>query len=574
VLRFQNFVIVILLVLMTGMVGVAQAQRSFLDEANLRPFTAGGNISFTASAYTIDGIENRRPPGLIVANASMSFTTFGLSSGLELNYSSDDTGLRQNVNTFSYSAAWRWINVRAGDVNARFSEYGLNGATVRGGYLKLDPGDFLLELTGGRTRRAVQPSMDFGFREPSFEQWAMAGKIGYGNTGRSYFHISTFYAIDEKTSVQGTNLEITPRENLTVSPDFQVRLFNGRFTIGSEVTASIFTRDLNSSVVPLAEVDIPSFMKTIFVPRVSSRVNYAGRANMTLSLDLFTMSMGYMRVQPGFESLGKGRVRDDQERIQLSPTVRLFQNRVNVSSNFAYGRDNLMGNRLQTQHNTNVGTNVQVVVNDQLSINTTYNLILNNIVPEEINGEVLGSRQSQTSHNLMLQPSYSMSVNGYNHNISLTGGYLTVESIFEDQMTGNDIDFKSESFTGAITYAITMPNGLSFNATANGMANSSPDVEIRNMGFVVGSGYALFSRKLNLSANAGFSDNQTERESMTGDIIRGQLQQLTGTINASYNLTANDTFSLVIRARSNMVREGAGSEFTEMEGSFRYQRRF
>ncbi len=548
--------------------------RSFWDDTDLDTFRAGGSIGLTASAYSVDGIENRRAPGMIETNANVNFNMFGLRSGITMNYSTDDSRFRQNMNTFSYDATWRWINIQAGDVNMRFSQYGLNGAVMRGGYLKLDPGNFLLELTGGRSKRAVRPSLESGFRRPAFEQWAGAMKIGYGSTSRSYFHLSTFYARDEKDSIGGGEIEIDPRENLSITPDFQVQLFGGRLTFGSEVTASIFTRDLNSDAVPLSEVGVPSFFTNFYTPRVSSRINYAGVADASLNLDFFNLGLGYERVQPGFESLGRGSVRDDQEKISISPTLRLLQNRINISSNLGLGRDNLLGNRIQTQNNTNFNSNVQFVITEDLSLNTTYGLILNRVSVDQTQEGVTGSDQSQVSHNIMVQPSLTVRGEEFTHNVSLSGGYMLMKSMYDDADQVGGADYSSTSITTGLNYSITFPGGISVNSSVNYMNNSSDDIEINNMGFTLGTSYAFFNRRVNVSANAGLNRNSSEREAFDGELVTTRLQQITGTLNSSYNLSDKDSFTLTLRTRKNSVVEGAGQEFTELEGSFRYQRRF
>lgn len=546
---------------------------SFLDESNLNTMRAGGSIGVTASAYSVDGIENRRAPGMIQTNANMNFTLFGFSSGLNLNYSTDDSEFRQNMNSLSFNATWKWINLQAGDINTRFSSYGLSGATIRGGYLRIDPGNFLLEMTGGRSKRAVRPSLESGFRRPAFEQWGGAAKIGYGNTSRNYFHLSTFYARDDKSSIQGNNLEIDPRENLTITPDFQLHFFDGRFTIGSEVTASIFTQDLNSDALSMDAVAVPSFFTNIFTPRASSKVNYAGMADASLQLDFFNLGLGYERIQPGFESLGRGTVRDDQEKIKVSPALRLMNNRLNISSNISLGRDNLLGNRVQTQQNTNINNSVQFVITEGLSVNTTYGLMINSIKAEEVDGEVFGSNQTQISHNAMVQPSLSIRGEEYTHNISVSGGYTLIESKFDDEGS-EGMDYSSTSITSMLNYSITLPMGVTLTSSFNYMTNSSGDVDIENFGFNLGGNYALFNRKLNFSLNAGMNVNTNEREDFSGGIVSNKLQQITGSLNSSYNLTEKDSFNITIRTRNNSVVEGAGQEFTELEGSFRYQRRF
>ncbi|WP_133120153.1 hypothetical protein [Rhodohalobacter barkolensis] len=566
--------------LVITLISLASAQRAFgqfstfLEESNISTATAGGSIGLTASAYSVDGIENRRAPGMIQTNANMNFNLFGFSSGINMNYSTDDSQFRQSMNNISFNATWRWLNIQAGDVSARFSEYGLSGATIRGGYVRMDPGNYLLEITGGRSKRAVRPSLESGFRRPAFQQWAGGVKLGYGSTSSSYFHLSTFYARDEKNSITGSNLDIEPRENLTMTPDFQVELFNGRFTIGSQVTASIFTRDLNSSVVSMDEVNIPSFFTTFYSPRTSTRINYAGIADASMNLDLFSLGLGYERIQPGFESLGRGTVRDDQERIKISPTLRLMNNRINISSNIALGRDNLLGNRVQTQRNTNVNSNVQFVISQDFSLNTTYGLVLNNITAEEIDGQTSGSSQSQISHNVMVQPSLTLRGEEITHNISLTGGYMSIESRFDNQGGMPADNYGSESITSALNYAITLPIGLTLNSSVNYMTNSSDGIEIQNFGFNLGTSYAFFNRSLNVSANAGMNRNINERIGPGDQLTETNIQQLTGSLNSSYNLTDKDSFDITLRTRSNSVLTGAGREFAELEGSFRYQRRF
>jgi hypothetical protein len=286
------------------------------------------------------------------------------------------------------------------------------------------------------------------------------------------------------------------------------------------------------------------------------------------------LGLGYERIQPGFESLGRGTVRDDQERIKISPTVRLMNNRINISSNVSLGRDNLLGNRVQTQTNTNANSNIQFIITDYLNLNTTYGLVLNNITAEEIDGQTTGSSQSQISHNVMVQPSLTLRREETTHNISLTGGYMSIESKFDNPGGTQGDSYGSESINSALNYAITLPIGLTINSSVNYMTNSSDGIEIQNMGLNVGTSYAFFNRSLSVSANAGLNRNMSEREGPGGNMTETELQQLTGSLNSSYNLTEKDSFNITLRTRSNSVLTGAGREFTELEGSFRYQRRF
>lgn len=550
---------------------------SFWDDTDLVPFTTGGSVGVTASAYTVTGIENRRAPGVLQVFANTNFRAFGLRSGLNINYSTDETGLRQNMNALSYSARWRWLTLQAGDVNARFSDYGLNGTPIRGGYITAEPGNVLIELIAGRSRRAVRPSFDTGFREPSFEQWAYGGKVGIGGRSSSYFHLSAFYARDNVASLEGNVIEIKPQENLSLTPDFRVELFQDRFSFESQFTVSAFTRDLNSATISSSELAVPGLLTSIYQPTVSTRINYAGHATATFQSIPFDLMVGYERIQPGFVSLGRGQIRNDQEIYRLSPTVRFYQNRFSISSDISYSRDNLLNSRLQTQTNTNVVTTIQMIVSESFNLTTSYNLLLNDVDSEVFDGaNQAAGGPTQTSHNLMIQPNYLIVGEQYTHNISLSGGYLRVESEVAGGAEPESLAYLSETYTGMLSYAVTIPNGLTINSSGNYLSNQSDAGDIQNIGLNVGTSYALMDGELSITLNGGLNRNRFDRLMPSGSTttMTNRLQQISGSINGSYRFTDKDSFTITIRTRNNRVLDGAGTDFTELEGSFRYQHTF
>jgi len=548
--------------------------RSFWDDTDLVPFRAGGSIGLSLSGYAADGIENRRPPGVFQSFANFNFSSFGLNSGLNLNYSTDDSGFRQNMNNLSYNVNWRWLTVRAGDVQTRLSDYSLNSTPIRGGYVRAAPGNFLFEVIGGRSRRAVRPSLDNAFREPSYEQWAFGGKMGIGKSGGDYFHLSTFYAQDNVASLEDGQLEIKPKENLSLTPDFRVGLFDGMLNLESQVTVSVFTRDLNSSKISRDDLEIPGFITGIYHPFVSTRVNYAGNARADFRTDLFDLGLGYERIQPGFISLGMENIRNDQEKLLISPAVRFFRNRLAIQSNITLGRDNLLGTRLQTQSNTSVASSFRVLFSNAISLSGAYNLLLNNVESEPAEGQQIAvGGQSQVSHNIMIQPNFIITGEETTHNISVSGGYISMENNLDGDLQPESMSFLSESYVGTVSYAITFPVGLTLNSSANYLTNDSGGSSINNAGVNIGTSYALLNRNLTLSLQIGHNRNKVERDQMAGQTLN-RLQQYSGGLNAAYRLTDKDTFNVTLRTRNNRVIDGAGNEFTELEGSFRYQRTF
>lgn len=573
----KNILLTAAFLLGFSMNSLAQIQTSpVLEGSNLRPLTVSGSVGLSANMYRSWGIQNRRAPASFQTEANLNFSVFGLSSGLDLMYSTDQSKLRQNLNSLGFNASWKWLTVQVGDVSPNFSKYGLNGATLRGGDVKLNPGNWQLELSGGRSKRRVAPSNKPGFRETSFKRMSFAGKIGY-EKGDNHYFISSHYSVDKNESFESP-VNDTPKENLTVTPNVQVNLLSQALTFSGQFTVSAFTRDLNSPKIPGNSINIPGFLTGIMRPHTSSRLNYAGQVSADLEMDQFGLKLDYERVQPGFNSLGVGRVRDDQQQIRISPSFQLFQNKLTFQGNLSLRRDNLLGTRLQTQKNTNVGTNIQLSLTNQININANYNLLINNISSDASSGssttQGVAIGQKQVNHTLSLQPSLTFRNDNLTHSISLTGSYYTLTNKFKGNQSLSRQQINTNTYSGAINYSLSFGSGLSLNTSANFLKNNSNASKSTSMGANIGGSYSLFDRKLTLSFNSGINQIKNKITSSGQSRISTKARQLMFNLTGNYQLSNKDSFSLSVRNRYNTVLRNSGTTYAELEGSFNYQHRF
>ncbi len=555
----------------------AQISTGSIGDTNIQPFTAGGSVGFTTQAYQAYGINGRQPGLLARANANVSFSLFGIHSGLNLLYSSDNSRFRQSMNRFGFNGNWHWLHLEVGDVSPQMGKYSLSGATIRGGYLKLTPGTFHLELTGGRSQRAVRPGPNVGLGQIAYRQWMMAGKIGFGDEEKSHFYINALYAIDDKNSLDTTAVD-TPQENLQLTPDFGISMFKGAFNISSQVTVSVYTRDLNAKMLDLSSAGVPPFISKLFKPRTGSRVNYAGNAKAALDLDVFALSLGLERIQPGFTSLGVSQIRDDQQTVSIAPKFKLAGGRVVMSNNLSIGRDNLNGTRLTTQKTTQLGSNLQTQFSNFFTVNTSYNLFIHKINPTAGVADSLtaGLGQTQVSNNIMVQPTLSMQAGALMHTISLSLSYLNLKTSLDQSSQPNanvPSNFGSSTINGMMSYSVSLPSGMGVNASVNYMKNHSSSVDINNIGFNTGLSYSMLQNKLTLSLNGGYNTNKT---TPSVNVTAGNMKmaQIMGNGSASYRLTSKDTFNLSVRFLDNEALQGRGQNFKELQGRFQYRHRF
>lgn len=547
------------------------------EDSNILPFAASGSIIISANTYTASGIGNRRAPASLQSTANINFSLFGFRSGLNMLYSTDQSGLRQNLNNLNFNAQWKWITIQAGDVSPSLSKYGISGTTIRGGHLKITPGKWHAEFSGGRSKRAVQDnSSQSGFREAAFKRWAIAGKIGYEGDSDNHFYLSTHYEVDKTESLDNP-MGITPKENLTLTPDLKLSFFDNKVSLESQVTFSSFTRDLNSTKIPLTDTGVPDFLSNLMQPHLSSRVNYAGQATANLRLNSFGVQVGYERIQPGFISLGTGEIEDDKQNITISPSARFFNSKLSVQGNLTLGRDNLLNNRIQTRRNTGINANVQVQATNKITISGSYNLLLHSFTANSgalTSPQTAPPDQKQISHTAMLQPSITFQDGGTTHTISLSASYFTFNLNFDEDGPSVPMGSTSDTYSNSVTYNLTFSNGLALNSMANVLVNNSSNAESLTLGGNFGGSYTMLERKLSLSLNGGFNQNRNTTTFSNASNLQMKAQQFTLNLTGNYRLTSRDTFSITARSRSNNVVEGGSSNYSEFEVNFRYQHRF
>ena len=170
----------------TALVPGLRAQNN--DPFGLSETGISRSVGVTGGLYGTSGIDNR-PSAYSEVSADLSSKLSGFESGLNLLYSTESNSLRQSMNQLGFSRSWDWGQVEAGTISPSYSEYSLNGATLRGGSVELTPGPMNLALSAGRTQGAVSPSSDRNFRQSAFERWLYAARVGVGAQERSHFHL-------------------------------------------------------------------------------------------------------------------------------------------------------------------------------------------------------------------------------------------------------------------------------------------------------------------------------------------------------------------------------------------------
>ncbi len=573
-----------------------------LPDTDIRPVTFSGSIGLLSEGYTVSGIDARRPPGMGQITLNADFSLFGLRSGFSMVYSTDDNPLRQSMNRFYYQGSWRWLTLSAGDVSPRFSKYSLGGVTVRGGLVEMNPGLFSVSATAGRTRRKVGFTEDPGFREPSFEQWLYAVRLGLGKTGRTQFALSGVYVYDVETSLEKWG-NARPAENISLTPEFNLSFFGGDLYFNSNVTVSVFSMDVTSEEIKLADFPGSGFLTDIFTPRNSSRVDYAGEISAMVNAGPLRVTGGYERIQPGFMSLGLARIRSDQELINFRPQIRLMNGQLNVGGGYNRARNNLLDTRASTVMRRQLNTNANMRLSQSLNLTLSFMHMQNENNPTDMSVQGAAEmHQKQVSRNYMVMPTLVLRSGTMAHTISLNSSYQVLDDHSEAVQTGARPAVDFTNFSGGISYGTTLSGGISFNVAGNLLRNEMNTTKNTGYSISASTGYAFFERKLTTSINLGWSQNGIEyvqvvdptdpytksqyikrvtlQKTDSNGVIEGEYvvrqwsRQFMTNLSASYRLPNGNPIRLMVRGLINTPSEEGGEAFNEMHASLRYEHRF
>lgn len=549
----------LLLLLLLGTPEAARAQS---------PLKLSGSTGLTAKGYSASGIDNRRAPAELEAFARLSVDLAGLTTGLNLSYSTDQSGVRQSINRLAFSTSWRTGGIAVGDVSTSYTPYSLRGVTTRGGSIEQSLGKLYVSATGGRSRRAVGFSRLEDFRGSSYSQYLFGSRLGIGKPNGSHFHIIAVYGRDIAGSLPDTT-SLRPAENLTLTPSFSVSLLNGAVKIGGDVTGSLFTEDQNA----IGDLDssLPEFIRPIVGINASSRGDLAANAEFALQQPTYGLTATFSRIQPGFKSLGVQQVRSDEQTIRIAPRFQLAQGRVAVSTSVARSENNLLDNLESSLVRDQMDAALQLQVSQSFMIAAAGNFLRNLAEPTGASNAI-ELQQKQIGQMFMLSPTLILrSAGGTSHTATVTA----TTQVFDDQsdavVAGLRPGFKSSTRSAMAAYSIRFPSAISVTLTGNIVSSdaSTSDARIRSGTLSVG---LQPITGLSTTVGGGWSGN-TLSYTNGPDVVENTSTQWTGTLSASYAVSRAASLRLQVRGIANRSTQDFG-DFEELQSSLSFTHRF
>ena len=535
------------LVLFIGALFVLKLNAQQIDFDNIgrgNPIKISGNIAANTVFYSSNQ-NNARSPFTYFLQGSLNFNIYEFSIPVSYSFSNQGEDLEYqlpfNFNRLSLHPKYRWIQAHIGDVTMSFSPYTLAGHQFTGGGVELTPnGGFSFSAMSGRLLKATEDSTDER-TIPAYRRMGYGAKFGY--TGKKYsVEVIGFYAKDQENSISAVpeDKQVFPKENLVISFGGAVAITEN-LQFSGEYASTAITKDTRAEKVSFSK----GLAGLFFNNRASTEHYKAFRTELNYTIDAYNFGVGYERIDPGYETLGGYFFNNDFENITLNGTTSLFSNKVNLSFNVGFQRDDLANQKESATSRTVGSVNASYAMNKKVNISASYSnftTFTNNRLDQFdiINDDNLIDNQDQLFDYRQLSQNANFNVgyiieNSKNRRQNLTTNY-SLATVANEQNGIVRIGDGSTFHNFNSSYTIGLPQrklniSTSFNATYNTIGRE----DSYTWGPTVAIGKKFLKDKLNTTLGASYNQSTgTQSNSSTANIR----------LNANYILKEKHNFNL------------------------------
>jgi hypothetical protein len=406
-----------------------------------------------------------------------------------------------------------------------YTPFTMQGVPISGINVEFNPGWFYVAATAQKNQKPINNS--------SFRRDIYSGRIGYGQSDKSHIYLTGLYANDKAGSiiVDSTNQLLTPNSNHLFGIQGKLNFLRDRLSFEAEAVGSMLTRDNRDA--DLENKSIPSFVKNMFHPKISSQIDYSysiksifdnqkSNTKVTASLKM---------VGPGFITLGNPTLRGDKMEIETKISQKFVNKQVSVTASFKWFRDNLISSKRYTTNTTIPNLTVNLNFKGYPYVMLAY---MPNFMTNDATDPIY--KFDYKNHLVMVNTGHNIRLGTMNLSSNLS--YMFNQATSLDTASG----YTSNSFTFSegLSFDIPLTLSFSFNATHSDYVND-------------------YSRILSFDAFAGYTleDVWTNMIGFSTGVEKDKNRKRMFYLTTSFNIIKNVTFE--IRTEKNLYTDWAAS---------------
>lgn len=462
----------------------------------------GGTAPNALSTQKLDWFIQGQPT---ITIANMSFPFSGVYSNNDFNYS-------QPFNQYGLSPSYKWATAHMGYRNLAFGSYTLSGATFLGGGLELNPGKFRFAAFYGRFNRAIEEDTNILKTAgvtiiPAYKRIGYGVKLGIGSDV-NFIDFSFVKIQDDTASIHRPTLNtISPSDNLLVGISNKLK-FGKHFKWESEGAYSIYTEDQQAFGNEIQQ-KVPQFARSIVSLNISTTLNPAYKMMFGFGSKIFDITAQYEYIGPNYRSLAMYYIQNDVVRYTVNPSLRIWQNKINLSGSYGLQEDNLSKLKLATTLRLVKSLNISLTPMNRINIQANYS----NFGTTQSSGKIQLNDSIRISQ---INASYGGTVSllipskGFPSNITMN---ITQQSVNDLNVLTQKFS-KSDVFLTTFNYGLTISKlKLNVNIGIVRAAIQSYSGDVVNAGPSFSASTSLFKNKCRINLGSTYQDRRINGKS-------------------------------------------------------------
>lgn len=492
--------------------------------------TVGGGMGYNAFFQQVSNQPQQRDPFSWVYSGNVNVNFLGVSMPFTFSFSNQGKSYTQPFNMTALHPQWKWVKTHIGITSMQFSPYTYSGMNFAGGGVELSPKKWRVKAFGGRFKKAVEydPTIN-NISTVSYRR--MGGGLSFGyEAQKGGFNVIVIKAADDQRSLEQLtpNSELTPMDNLVTSVSGKLSVVKN-LQLQAEYALSMLTRNtlLSDSLV--------SGKRPFYFDWVNGNASTTAKSayNASLSYRFKTASVAvkYERIAPDYLTLGGLFFNNDLENITVAPAVSLLHNKLTISANTGFQRNNLSGGTASIQRRWVASVNLNAQPFKGCSVNGAYSnfstFTRRNPSAMPLYDPVLDTMNFyQVSENYTTDVTYTFGTKR-KQAVTSTFAYVKSQNItgrLQDAgafgyNTGNT-GIPADVYTGMAAYTLQFMNGLALSCMGNYNRAVVAGVENTFFGPGMNASKSVLGKKMNLQTGA------TYNRQLTGTTLTNHVMNL------------------------------------------------
>ena len=543
-----------------------------LGDKENRASVSGGLQLNTITYFQSGLVIPNREPFTWFASGNLNITILDVALPFTFTYSNQGGAYTQPFNRTAFHPSYKWAKAHLGLVSMNFSPYTLSGHLFLGGALELTPGNWNIQMMGGRLNKKVEyNSIDDNIDDIVFNRWGYGLNVGYSDKGYEG-KIILFKGQDDPKSLSfmPVNSEIKPQDNLIISAAGKAKIIKS-LSIEGEYALTGLTNNRNS-IEESTDVQNFKFLHPIISGNATTNFYQAFKTILKYSHKTVAVSFNFEHIDPGYKTLGGYFFNNDLNNFTLAPSFSLFKKKLNIAMNTGFQVNNLSKDKSATTKrwvgsvNTSYSPVKRMVINGSYSNFSTFTRNRPNTDPfYYAPADTLNFYQLTQSASGMLGYSFGgdtiqhalQLIYNYQESSNLTGNIQTAGAFGTGLENNLPTGILTKIHSGNIAYSLQLSkSGASITLASNINRTSSDVANSTFLGPTINFNKSVFEKKGNLSVGSTYNQQFASKE-MVGNVFNHRVS-----FNFTPKMKQKDLGQISFSLNGNLMQRlltGAGS---------------